>query len=50
MTPSMTLSLNMAAIFEYAESIITVMLPVVYVVAGIGLGFVIVNRIISAFR
>lgn len=46
----MTLNLNMPAIFGYAEDIIGVMLPVVYVVAGIGLGFVIVNRIISAFR
>jgi len=46
----MTLSLDMDAIFGYANDIITVMLPVVYVVAGIGLGFVIVNRIIGAFR
>lgn len=46
----MTLSLNMTSIFGYAQDIVEVMLPIVYVVAGIGLGFVIVNRIISAFR
>jgi hypothetical protein len=42
--------LNVASIFTYAESIVNSLLPVVYVVGGIGLGFVIVNKIISALR
>jgi hypothetical protein len=45
-----SISLNVASIFTYAESIVNSLLPVVYVVGGIGLGFVIVNKIISALR
>jgi hypothetical protein len=46
----MTINLNVDSIFTYAESIINSLLPVVYVVGGIGLGFVVVNRIIAALR
>lgn len=46
----MTFTLDIQEIFGNADAIITALLPVVYVVAGIGLGFVVVNRIISAFR
>ena len=46
----MTISLNVSSIFTYAEDIINALLPVVYVVGGIGLGFVVVNRIIAALR
>lgn len=46
----MSFSINMDSIFGYADDIITALLPVVYVAAGIGLGFVIVSKIISAFR
>ena len=46
----MSFSLSISEIFAYADDIITAMLPVVYVAAGISLGFVIVNKIISAFR
>ena len=46
----MTLSLDVSQIFTYAEDIVEALLPVIYVVGGIGLGFVIVNRIISALR
>jgi hypothetical protein len=46
----MSFSIDVNAIFGYADDIITAMLPVVYVVAGIALGFVVVNKIISAFR
>jgi hypothetical protein len=45
-----SISLDVSQIFTYAESIINSLLPVVYVVGGIGLGFVIVNKIISALR
>jgi hypothetical protein len=46
----MSLSIDVSSIFTYAEDIVQSLLPVVYVVAGIGLGFVVVNKIISAFR
>ena len=46
----MTISMDVSQIFTYAEDIIEALLPVVYVVGGIGLGFVVVNRIISALR
>lgn len=46
----MTFTLDVTEIFSNAGLIVTALLPVVYVVAGIGLGFVVVNRIISAFR
>jgi hypothetical protein len=43
-------SLSISNIFSYADDIINAMLPVVYVAAGISLGFIVVNKIISAFR
>ena len=46
----MTLTIEVSEIFGYADDIINALMPVVYVVAGIGLGFVVVNKIISAFR
>jgi hypothetical protein len=42
--------MNVASIFTYAEDIINSLMPVVYVVGGVGLGFVVVNKIISALR
>lgn len=46
----MTFTIDMAQIFSNANSIVVAMLPIVYVAAGIALGFVIVGKIISAFR
>lgn len=46
----MTIDLQIDSIFAYASTMVNSLLPVVYVSAGIGLGFVVVNRIISAFR
>jgi hypothetical protein len=40
----------MTDVFAYAEDIVNAMMPVVYLAGGIGLGFVIVSKIISAFR
>ena len=47
---SVDFSLNISNIFSYAGDIINAMLPVVYVSAGLALGFVVVNKIIRAFR
>lgn len=46
----MSFSLDINSVFSYASDIINAMLPVVYVAAGLALGFVVVNKIISAFR
>jgi hypothetical protein len=46
----MTFSIDVNQIFGYADDIVTAMMPVVYVVAGLSLGFVVVSKIISAFR
>jgi len=46
----MSFTLNISEVFSYADDIVKAMLPVVYVAAGISLGFIIVNKIISAFR
>jgi len=46
----MSFSIDIAAIFGYADDIITALMPVVYVAAGISLGFIVVNKIIGAFR
>jgi len=46
----MSFDLDITKIFGYADDIIEAMLPVIYVVAGLSLGFVVVNKIISAFR
>jgi len=46
----MSFSIDISAIFGYADDIIGALMPVVYVAAGISLGFIVVNKIISAFR
>jgi hypothetical protein len=46
----MSFTIDISQIFGYAGQIITALMPVVYVAAGIALGFVVVNKIISAFR
>ncbi len=46
----MTINLQISEIFGYASDIVSALLPVAYVSGGIALGFVVINRIISAFR
>jgi hypothetical protein len=46
----LSISISMDSVFDYAEAIVNALMPVVYVSAGIGLGFVIVGKIIGAFR
>jgi hypothetical protein len=47
---SMSFSINMTEIFSYASMIVNALMPVVLVTGGIALGFVVVGKIISAFR
>ena len=46
----MTINMDVQEIFGYAGDIVAALMPVAYVAAGVSLGFVVVNRIISAFR
>jgi len=46
----LSISIDMSEVFGYAEDIVNAMMPIAYVSAGIGLGFVIISKIISAFR
>jgi hypothetical protein len=46
----MTWTLDMEAVFGYAENVLNSMMPMVYVTAGLSLGFIVVSKIISAFR
>lgn len=46
----MSFAIDMTQIFGYADDIVNALLPVAYVAGGIGLGFVVVSKIISAFR
>jgi hypothetical protein len=46
----MSFAITMSEIFGYAEDIVNSMLPVAYVAGGVGLGFVVISKIISAFR
>jgi len=46
----LTFSLDMEVIYAHAENVITSMLPAVYLLAGLGLGFVVISKIVSAFR
>lgn len=46
----LSISIDMDQVFTYAGQIVQAMMPVVLLTAGIGLGFVLVSKIISAFR
>jgi hypothetical protein len=46
----MNITIETTDIFSHASSIVNSLMPVTYLVAGIGLGFVVVGKIISAFR
>ena len=46
----MSFSININQIFTYASQIINAMMPVILLTAGLALGFMIVQKIISAFR
>ncbi len=46
----LSISIDMDQVFSYTSSIVNALMPVAYVSAGIGLGFVIIGKIISAFK
>lgn len=48
-TPSLEIDLDLAEMFQWAETIVDVMMPIVYITMGIGLGFLIINALRRAF-
>lgn len=46
----MSFTIAIDEIFGYAEDIVNALLPVAYVAGGIGLGFVVISKIVAAFR
>jgi hypothetical protein len=49
-TPQFNLDFDVQAMFQWAQTIISALMPVVYITMGLGLGFLIINALRSAFR
>lgn len=46
----MTWSMDMTSVYNHAENVITSMMPLVTLIGGLSLGFVVISKITSAFR
>ena len=49
-TPSLDITFDVAECFSWAQTIISAMLPVVYITMGVSLGFLIIRAFKSAFN
>ncbi len=49
-SPTLAINFDVANMFTWAQTIINALLPVVYVTMGIGLGFLIIRALRSAFN
>lgn len=49
-SPSLSINFDVSQMFSWAQTIINALLPVVYVTMGIGLGFLIIRALRSAFN
>jgi hypothetical protein len=47
--PQLEIEFDMTQAFTWAQTIINAMLPVVYIMMGVGLGFLIINALKRAF-
>jgi hypothetical protein len=47
---SLEIDFDVTAMFSWAQTIISALMPVVYVTMGIGLGFLIIRALRSAFN
>lgn len=45
----LVLNFDMAQLFQYAQMIIDVLMPVIYITLGIALGFMVIRALKSAF-
>lgn len=48
-SPQLSIDFDVTQMFSWAQVIISSLMPVVYVVMGLGLGFLIVNNLKRAF-
>lgn len=46
---ALTIDFDVAAMFSWTQIIISALMPIVYVLMGIGLGFLIINNLKNAF-
>ena len=49
-TPSLDIAFDVSECFSWAQTIISAMLPVVYITMGVSLGFLIIRAFKSAFN
>jgi len=49
-TPVLTFAFDMAQMFTWAQMILNVMLPILYITMGVSLGFLIIRALRSAFN
>lgn len=49
-TPTLEINFDIAQMFQWAQTIIDAMLPVVYIIMGVALGFLIIRAFKSAFN
>ena len=48
--PSFAIDFDVASMFTWAQTIISALMPVVYITMGLGLGFLIINALRRAFQ
>ena len=49
-TPTLDIEFDTAQMFAWAQTIITAMMPVLYIIMGVGLGFIVIRAFKSAFN
>lgn len=48
--PTLDIEFDTAQMFAWAQTIITAMMPVLYIIMGVGLGFIVIRAFKSAFN
>lgn len=48
--PSLQITFDTAQMFTWAQTIINAMMPVLYIIMGVGLGFIVIRAFKSAFN
>lgn len=49
-TPTLSITFDTAQMFQWAQTMINAMMPVVYIIMGVGLGFVVIRAFKHAFN
>lgn len=49
-TPTLDINFDTSQMFAWAQTIITAMMPVLYIIMGVGLGFIVIRAFKSAFN